>query len=667
MKYINKSITVVACLVLSLMSSCDFLSVDKYFDDTLKYDTVFAYKLNLEKYLWGAAGELPDESKIFGNDVTPGITAADDIFTLMNQSLFHGKALTLGEVTASDTKGLGVWGTCYKVIRKANTLLNRIDECKDITPLQKQELIGYIHFLRGYSYYHILMNHGPAVLLGDEVMNSNEVAAYYDRGRATYDETVEYICSELETAAKYIPSDIPIVNFGRPTKGAAYAIIARVRLQAASPAFNGEAAAFRYFGNWTRRIDGVQYVSQEYNERKWALAAAAAKRVMEMDNGNRYKLHTVEKNHLNETTPELPAEVSADPFPNGAGDIDPFKSYSNMFNGATFATQNSEFIWARPSGELAEYTRQSFPILLDGYNAMCLTQKMVDAYKMRDGKTIKEAEEVGEYSEEGFSGPTQVFSGYRINRGIHNMYNNREMRFYACVGFSGCFWLGRSVTNSKFSSVTVEYHIGGNADKNSTPPDKEADRNYCVTGYVLRKYIHPDDNWYEGGSRVAKTFPIIRYAEILLSYAEAVNHLTTSHTITMESGEVYELSRNTELQGMVAAFNQVRYRAGLPGLRPQDYATEESMNEQIVTERFVEFMAEGKRFYDLRRWGIYENEENKPIEGMNIEGNKNEFCRRTVINNKDYRNRVVDKKTVFLPLPWEEVRKAPSLDQNPGW
>ena len=106
MKFINKSVWLIPCLVLGLMSSCDFLSVDKYFDDTLKYDSVFANRVNLEKYLWGTAGELPDESKIFGNDETPGITAADDIFTLMGYDLFHGKALTLGLVSAANTQGL---------------------------------------------------------------------------------------------------------------------------------------------------------------------------------------------------------------------------------------------------------------------------------------------------------------------------------------------------------------------------------------------------------------------------------------------------------------------------------------------------------------------------------------------------------------------------------
>ena len=666
MKFINKSVLLISCLTLGLMSSCDFLSVDKYFDDTLKYDSVFSNKRNLEKYLWGAAGELPDESKIFGNDATPGITAADDIFTLMDPGLFHGKALTLGQVSAADTKGLGVWGTCYKVIRKANLIMSRMNECKDITPLEKQELLGYAHFLRGYAYYNILMNYGPVIIIGDEPLDTNADAEYYDRARATYDESVEYICSELEMAAKYISSDVPILNFGRPSKGAAYAIIARIRLQAASPAFNGGAAAYRYFGDWKRGTDGVQYISQTYDERKWAVAAAAAKRVMEMDGGQRYTLHTVVAlSNGAYITPPLPVGVPSDPFPNGAGGIDPLKSYADMFNGETYPTQNKEFIWARNSGDLAEFTRQSFPINMGGYNGMCLTQKLIDAYKTRNGKTIQEASP-DEYSEEGQTKKVETFSAYRLNRDTYNMYANREMRFYACVGFSGCFWPATSSNSTDKKNVTVTYYKGGSAGMDAASGE-DAKVNYAVTGYVLKKYINPFDSWADGGTRVSKAFPIIRYAEILLSYAEAVNHLNSTHSITMESGETYQLSRAGNLQDMISAFNQIRYRAGLPGLRPQDYVTEESMDKQIVTERLVEFLAEGRRFYDIRRWGIYEEEENKPIEGMNITGDQYDFYQRSVVTHADYRNRVVDRKTVFLPIPRDEMRKASKLDQNPGW
>lgn len=669
-KYIKSLVMMFIASQIAVISSCNYLDVSGYFDDTLKYDSVFTSRIYLEKYLWGMANELPDPTAIFGNDVTPGETATDEIFTLNHYNLFHGKALTLGLVSSSNLQGMNSWTPAYKTIRKCNEIISRIGECRDLTPIQRSEFIGYCHFFRAYAYTLILMNYGPAVIVGDEVMSNNESSEYYSRARATYDETVDYICDEFEEAAKFIPADVDIANYGRPTQGVAYAMIARVRLHAASPSFNGGPSATRYFSTWTRSTDGAQYVSQTYDERKWALAAAACKRVIDM---NRYKLHTVEKvlaenATAGDATPTLPDNVSDAPFPAGAGDIDPLRSYSNMFNGTTYPVQNREFIWGTYSGSITEFTRQSFPLFMGGYNSMCIPQKVIDAYRMRDGKSIEEATD-GKYaySETGNCRMQENFSGYRVLRGTFNMYVNREMRFYACVGYSGAFWPATSCNNNNFRNQTISYINGANAgmDKSFQNP-----LDYCVTGYVVKKYIHPEDNWYngDGSTRIQKTFPIIRYAEILLSYAEAVNHLSNTHTVELPSGHNYTLSRGANMQEAVDGFNMVRYRSGLPGLEPEEYTSEEIFEPIIRRERFIEFFAEGRRYYDLRRWGTLEEEESFPIEGMNVETNKStEFFARTVVNHADYRNRVCDRKMVFLPIDYNEIKKSPLVDQNPGW
>lgn len=656
-------------LVVLATTSCEkFLDVDGYFDDTLKYDSIFVSRQNLERYLWGAAGELPNESAIFGDDQIPGESATDEIFTLMTEGLFHGKALTLGLVSPSDLRGMNTWNPCYKVIRKCNVIMSRIGECKDLSPLQRAEILGYAHFMRGYAYYQILIVHGPAVILGDEVMDNNQESSYYERGRATYDETVDYICNELEEAAKYIPEDVPILNFGRPTRGAAYGLIARVRLQAASPAYNGGAAARRYFGEWKRKSDGVNYVSQEYDENKWALAAAACQRVIDM---KRYQLHTMprvgdETGDVTEKTEPLPDNVSDLDFPYGAGDIDPYKSYSNMFNGTTYPVQNKELVWGKTSGSIQTYTQQSFPIFMGGYNGMCIPQKAIDEFHMKNGKSIEQAKADGEYSETGVSRVQSVFSTYRLLRGTNNMYVNREWRFYSCIGFNGCYWPATSCSNKNFSQQTIYYYNGANAGSDKAIQEP---RNRCITGYVLKKYIHPEDNWYngDGSTRTSKTFGLIRYAEILLSYAEAVNHLTSTHTVTLPSGQTYTLSRAGNMDDLIFYFNQVRFRVAQPGLTEAEIADEATLDAVIRHERFIEFFCEGRRYHDVRRWGILEEVESEPMTGMNVEADAANYYVRTIINHSDYRNRVCDKKMVFIPLERNEVRKSRALDQNPGW
>jgi len=295
---------------------------------------------------------------------------------------------------------------------------------------------------------------------------------------------------------------------------------------------------------------------------------------------------------------------------------------------------------------------------------MSVTQKIVDAYRMADGKTIGEALQAGEYSETGFTLGSKTFSGYRLNSNVYNMYANREMRFYASIGFNNGYWTASSTSNSSYKNQTISYALDGNAGKNATNADL---KNYPITGYVLRKYIHPDDAWTGDASmRMDKAFPIIRYAEILLSYAEALNNLEKSYTVTLADGKTYTVKR--DVNEIAKAFNQVRFRAGLPGLTDQQLASRSETFNQIVTERMVEFLCEGRRYYDVRRWGIYEEEDSKPITGMNTNAtNSGGFYSRTIMDHADYRNRVVDKKMVLLPLDRQDIRKMSKLDQNPGW
>jgi hypothetical protein len=301
---------------------------------------------------------------------------------------------------------------------------------------------------------------------------------------------------------------------------------------------------------------------------------------------------------------------------------------------------------------------------MGGWNCLGVTQKVVDAYRMVDGRTIDNSSAQYPYVTTGFvGGYNKKFSGYTLNSSVSNMYVNREMRFYASIGFSECFWSANSTSDNARKNQTVTYYLGGTASKEQTSNNP---LNYPITGYVLRKYVHEDDAW-EGanGQRIEKPFGIIRYAEILLSYAEALNNLTTSYSITDEEGQVQEFSRNTA--EIKKYFNMVRFRVGLPGLTDEELASPEKIQELIEQERMVEFVFEDRRYFDVRRWGKYEITEKEPIMGMNTDASRSGYYYVVPVNHSKVRNRIVDKRLVLCPLSLDEVRKAPSLDQNPGW
>ena len=658
LRYLKHLIIVAFIALYCSMSSCNYLNVDDYFMDTLGYDSIFQNKLNLQQYLWGTAAFFYDEGAIWGSTYTPGVVGSDEAFTMWDHDEYPGTQFVLGNINPDNLMSMNVWPQMYKIIRKTNLIFQRIDECKDLTTLEEREILGYAHFMRAYAYYHILMNFGPVVLIGDETLETNEKPEYYNRERATYDESVDYICDELELAAKYIPLTVSMGQFGRPTRGAAYGLIARLRLQQASPLFNGGAAAKTHFASWKRTVDGVDYVSQQYDEKKWAVAAAAAKRVIDM---GVYELYTVKRDS---TTMPLPKNVPSGDFPNGAGNIDPFKSYSDMFTGEALSQKNTEFVWGRISSNVRNYTRHAFPIdNLGGWNGMAIPQKIVDAYYMVDGRDINNSSEEYPYSEIGFSSEKQSFSGYQLNNGVYNMYMNREMRFYASIGFSECFWPCLSTSESGRRNQTITYFKGGNSGKDRTNSDI---RNYPITGYVIKKFIHKDDAWARNDAEtLEKPFPIIRYAEILLSYVEALNNLTGGHTITDAEGNSQTFTR--DVNEMAKYFNMIRYRAGLPGLTSAELSSPDQMFDLIVRERMIEFLHENRRFYDVRRWGIYEEVDKEPIVGMDTESRKDGYYERTVVNHPIARNRKVERKMIWLPISRQEIRKVPKMDQNPGW
>ena len=659
-------VRIVFLLTILNIYSCNYLDVDKLFNDTMQYDSIFSRQEYLLRYMWNIPSTFPNEDQLTANPYTPGPLATDEAFETFNNSACQGMALVTGNIDEENISGstMHLWDKMYKIIRKTNIVLGRMDEVPDLTNLDKLDVWAYTYFMRAYAYYHLLMSYGPVIIVDDKIYPSNEQPEVYANTRATYDESVDYICEQFEKAAQYLPTVQPSSLFGRPTKGAAYALIARLRLQQASPVFNGKGQT--YFGSWRRTKDGVNYISQTYDDRKWAVAAAACERVMDM---GIYELHTVPS----DKDSYIPPTKEDQSFPNGVGGIDPLKSYSYIFNGETDGRKNKEFIWGRVAYNVP--IADAFPHSLDGWNGMCVPQKIINMFYMNDGtdnfpEDAKPYNDDGTYNGTNFSTEDETFSEYTLKSGTYNMYRNREMRFYANIGFSGRLWRARtySGTEGKKDKV-IKYDTSSILDgkhSSSTNPN-----DYPSTGYVITKYIHDDDALSQpGGMTNEKYFPIIRYAEILLSYSEALNNLQGSHSIELADGngetKVYTVSRDPAQ--IKKAFNQIRYRVGLPGVKEADLNSPGDFNKILQRERAVEFLYENRRYYDVRRWGIYEETEREVMQGMDLSKSEmNGFFHPVTVDHTWVRHRVIDRKLMFLPLSKYEVRKVDGLDQNPGW
>ena len=561
-------------------------------------------------------------------------------------------------------------------------MLENVGKVPDMTEADRRRYIGYVHFMRGYAYYHLLMNYGPLLIVGDEVLSTSESAEYYNRERSTYDESVDYICNEFKLATQgiYGPTEQSISYSDRPTKGAALALIARLRLFQASPLFNGGDAARQCFSNWQRKSDGADYVNQTYDPDRWAIAAAAAKQVIDMDY---YSLFTVMPD--NQHPYPLADNVPTAPFPDGAGGIDPFHSFTDMFNGEGIISTNKEFIWAMSSVNVRDYTKHSFPVGFGGWGGMSVPQRVVDCFLMMDGRDIHNASAdypyVADLSQT--IGTNKVLGSYQLRGDVPKMYDNRSARFYASIGFPGRQWTMNSAS-SDASYINQQFWYSHDDSKAGLAGAGSNVNDYNISGYTPVKYIHPDDSWAGGKGNVKgsfitspKPFAIIRYAEVLLEYVEALNNVTGTVTVTTPdmTGTDVEVTVSRDVQEMAKYFNMIRYRVGLPGPALSDMNDANRFEQIIRNERQVELFNEGYRYFDTRRWGTFLTDDANMSNwrGLDVQKDRTDvsgnpgFWNIVTIYQQNIRDRVALPKMVFMPIRHDELLKVPAMDQNPGW
>ncbi len=228
-----------------------------------------------------------------------------------------------------------------------------------------------------------------------------------------------------------------------------------------------------------------------------------------------------------------------------------------------------------------------YDIIMAQYNTQAPLQGLVDAYRMTDGKTTSESE---------LYNPEQP-------------YENRDPRFKQTILYLGAPWRNRTAT-------AVDLH---------------------QTGYTFRKFTKYNE-------ATAGTIPAaqsdvsyieIRYADVLLMYAEAINELRGPTT------EVY------------TAANAVRQRPTV-NMPPLPAGLDKAgMQQAIRLERRIELAGEGSYFYDIRRWKTIEQEMNASI--------------------RDYAGRVIETRSFnpardyFWPVPFDEIDLNPELEQNPNY
>ena len=226
-------------------------------------------------------------------------------------------------------------------------------------------------------------------------------------------------------------------------------------------------------------------------------------------------------------------------------------------------------------------------------------------------------------------------------------FANRDPRMEMTILFPGQDWRGE-VLNT-LDELTPE---GGKNINYPTYTD-----NASKTALTWAKYLDPFEQypnvWNTGACVI-----VFRYAEVLLSYAEAENELNGP------SAQVYDY------------LDQIRTRAGMPVVDRAKYASKEQLRELIRRERAVEFAGEGLRRADILRW---KDANNKMLAETVLNGTLNRISgtidyketdpyKRAVVKGSEFiENRQFAAKNRYLPIPQSSIDKNPKLEQNPGY
>lgn len=408
-----------------------------------------------------------------------------------------------GTVNGQTYEAYVIWQQAYKLIARANTLLNSISRARNAGMDEKlvRRFEAEAYFARACKYGDLVTFFGDVPYI-DTYQTIQEAE---NNGRMAKAEVISKMYEDFDKAADALPIDwgVNAVHF---TKGAAYAMKARYAL----------------------------YMSD------WAVAAEAAKKCIDL---NCYALE-----------PDY---------------ADIFWQSTGLIKEKIFAIPRS----IESSVALDQwYVNNSLPRNAGGYAAYTPSWDLLAAYLCIDGKPIDES---------------PLFDS------LHP-FNNRDPRCTKTIVEFNTQHCGFEFDPSPATRKVMNFNTGALQDNNDS---RIVNQYASYNGLLLKKGV--DATWTENGKKVQNDYIMMRYADVLLMYAEA----------KIELGEID--------QNVLDAINKVRARAYqvnptastlYPSVTTMD---QNELRKTVRLERRVELAFEGLRYCDLIRWRLAEKALNK--------------------------------------------------------
>lgn len=527
-------------------------NLEPQFDNHRTLQGIYADAGYAEGVLMNAYTRIPTNNFSFNEVATDDAVTNDKFSPLLN--------MATGSWSAA-INPVDQWNNSYSAILYLNLFLREVDSVnwapmssKNVRTMFTDRLKGEAYGLRALFLYHLLQSHGGigsgGQLLGVPIITEAlEPNSDFRKPRATFDQCIQQINTDLTEAEKYLPLDYLFQDITNPTQlPAKYAgmatgdynrvfgrfarqrisgrivkaIRAKAALLAASPAFNPQSA-----------------------QDKWEAAANFAGEVLTLNGGlsgldpQGALYYTANNVNLLNTNPSSGS---------------PIEQREMLWRGNIVNTNNLEV--------------DNYPPTLFGNGRVNPTQNLVDAFPMVNGFPIDHPS-----------------SGYVAS----NPYANRDPRLHNYI----------VVDNASMRGAVIR-------TKSDAPTNDAVDflPTSTRTGYYLRKLLNETVNANPTARTTQRHYPVhIRYTEIFLIYAEAANEAwgpNGTGTFGFSARDV------------IAAIRR-RAGIAQPDNFLASVGSKEAMRELIRNERRLELSFEGFRFWDLRRWKQNLNEPAKGV------------------------------------------------------
>lgn len=489
----------------------------------------------------------------------------------------------------------------FRTVRLVNTFLANVDACQMDAGL-KERMKAEARCIRAWKYLYLTTRFGKISVIRDVLE--------YDAPNVARDpvETVrQFILDELEDVAKVLPAKYSGGNMnevGRITRWGALALRARAAL---------------YFGNYVEAEKSAGEIIDKSEHNLFKITSLNIAQQQEADEMDTY-IDFADKG------------IDKDKFIKG------MFSYEALWFDANANPSNPEYVLTREYAADSynnDWMRYTYMIPMsmsayEGYISYEPMQDLVDAYWDIDGKTLRSINP--EKRKADFEAMWKDFEQNKSDQKkyqeqIQNSdlkayaymkeFRNRDSRLYASLMFPFKGW----------HELKGTYYFMYN------PKNINNNGNESWSGYAFRKMValEPYNEYYSPCD-----YPIIRFAEVLLTYAEARIH-TTGWDDKVQS-----------------ALNRIRERCGMPNV-PVNLSGNAAL-DFVRNERRIELAGEGQRFDDIRRYGSTYCQ--KVMNGVTYTP-----IMQTLVNKK------WSERLLLMPIPQSAIDQNPLLkdDQNPGY